>query len=634
MRYLLTMLVVWMMSTTSIAATRIEVDRLSDNLALGQYVDTVRLERDDSGLTDYVRNADFVAGEYEALNFGYTQQRVWLKFELSNASDHDIERILNIRYPLIDRLYLYNDSTTTPLYTLGRFYANEFDQALHIPASYFVMPLVIKAHSTETYYLSVDSDNSIALPIYLTTTPALERQAFQYAVNIVFYFGLVVTNILFAFFMTLLLRDREQLYYSLFMVSYHFLFFAVLEGMPHTLFGIDSLFISRDIIPYILSISMTIFTVFAASYLKLRKYAPKAYKMAKALTGIMLLSLVLCFILPSYYAIKLTTLTSILVGVFYASVVSNFILRGRPGVRSFLLAWGTGVAGAIVYGMKVWNLVPVNFITSYGWHIGTLIEAAVFSSMMAYRAARDRKERLEFLHQLNKKERDLRHTQERLLESESAAKADLELQVKQRTRDLSNILAQLETENRSLAELSINDGLTKVRNRRYFNDIFPQMWSDAIADQTPISVILLDIDHFKKVNDDYGHISGDDCLVKVAGIMRQSVNHPIDVVCRYGGEEFVIILPDTTQQQAFALAENMRKNIANTIISNNERAFRVTSSFGVGGLIPTEEIAPEDLIAQCDAALYTSKRNGRNRVTVADDIATSGKAEAADFTKL
>ena len=136
MRYLLTMLVVWMMSTTSIAATRIEVDRLSDNLALGQYVDTVRLERDDSGLTDYVRNADFVAGEYEALNFGYTQQRVWLKFELSNASDHDIERILNIRYPLIDRLYLYNDSTTTPLYTLGRFYANEFDQALHIPVSY------------------------------------------------------------------------------------------------------------------------------------------------------------------------------------------------------------------------------------------------------------------------------------------------------------------------------------------------------------------------------------------------------------------------------------------------------------------------------------------------------------------
>jgi diguanylate cyclase (GGDEF)-like protein len=254
--------------------------------------------------------------------------------------------------------------------------------------------------------------------------------------------------------------------------------------------------------------------------------------------------------------------------------------------------------------------------------------------MMAYRAARDRKERLEFLHQLNKKERDLRHTQERLLESESAAKADLELQVKQRTRDLSNILAQLETENRSLAELSINDGLTKVRNRRYFNDIYPQMWSDAVAEQTPISIILLDIDHFKKVNDDYGHISGDDCLVKVAGIMRQSVNHPIDVVCRYGGEEFVIILPDTTQQQAFALAENMRKNIANTIISSSERAFRVTSSFGVGGIIPTEEIAPEDLIAQCDAALYTSKRNGRNRVTVADDIATSGKAEAADFTKL
>jgi len=625
MRYLYIVLVAWMMSTTCIAANIIELDGLSDDLALGQYVDSVRLTRDNLGLTDQVRAANFVAGEHNELNFGYTQKRVWLRLELSNSSNDDIERVLNIRYPLLDTVKLYKSTSQTPLFTLGRVYADKNDQAINIPASYYIMPILVPANSTETFYLSVESDDSIAMPLYLTSQTSLVRQAFHYSVNLSFYFGLVIANILFAFFMTVLLKDREQLYYSLFMLSNSFIFFAVLEGMPSTIFDAESLFVNRDIIAYVVSASMILFTLFAASYLKLKKHAPRAYRLSKILAFIMGLSFLLCFILPYFYAITLSTFTSILVGCFYGAVASKYVQLGRPGVKSFILAWGLGVTGALVYGMKVWNLVPVNFFTSYGWHIGTLFEAAIFSSMMAYRAAQDRKERLIYLHELNKKERDLRHTQERLLETESAAKADLELQVKQRTRDLSNILAQLETENRSLAELSINDGLTKVRNRKYFNDIYPQMWSDAVAEQTPISIILLDIDHFKKVNDDYGHISGDHCLVKVASVMRQSVNHPIDVVCRYGGEEFVIVLPDTTQQQAFVLAESMRKSIANTIISSSERAFRVTSSFGVGGIIPTEEIAPEDLIAQCDAALYTSKRNGRNRVTMADGITPSGK---------
>ncbi|MCA6128315.1 sensor domain-containing diguanylate cyclase [Thalassolituus oleivorans] len=625
MRYLYIVLVAWMMSTTSIAANMIELDGLSDDLALGQYVDSVRLTRDNLGLTDQIRAASFVAGEHNELNFGYTQKRVWLRLELSNSSNDDIERVLNIRYPLLDTVKLYKSTSQTPLFTLGRVYADKNDQAINIPAPYYIMPILLPANSLETYYLSVESDDSIAIPLYLTSQTSLVRQAFNYSVILSFYFGLVIANILFAFFMTVLLKDREQLYYSLFLLSNSFIFFAVLEGMPSTIFDAESLFVNRDIIAYVVSASIMFLTLFSASYLKLKKYDPRAYRLSKILAFIMFLSFVLCFILPYFYAITLSTFTSILVGCFYAAVASKYVQLGRPGGKSFILACGLGVTGALVYGMKVWNLVPVNFFTSYGWHIGTLFEAAIFSAMIAYRAAQDRKERLIYLHELNKKERDLRHTQECLLETESAAKADLELQVKQRTRDLSNVLAQLETENRSLAELSINDGLTKVRNRRYFNDIYPQMWSDAFTEQTPISIILLDIDHFKKVNDDYGHISGDHCLVKVASVMRQSVNHPLDVICRYGGEEFVIVLPDTTQQQAVVLAESMRKSIANTIISSSERAFRVTSSFGVGGIIPTEEIAPEDLIAQCDAALYTSKRNGRNRVTVADDIATSGK---------
>ncbi len=609
----------WMLSVSCFATESLDLNGLRENTPLGLHLKTLRTTRDDTGLTDHIRQAYFQGGSHDALNFGYTKDRIWLKFTLSNTSDHDIERMLNIRYPLLDKITLYSDSQPEPLYSLGRLLEGKNDQALDVPASYFVMPITVKSNSFETYYLSVESDDSLALPIYLTTQSALETQAFQYAVNFAFYIGLVITNILFAFFMTLILRDREQLYYCLFMISNHFAFFSVLEGMPNTLLGIDTLFINRDIIPFVVCFSMLLFTLFAASYLRLYSLAPKAYRLSRVLVGLMIFTLLLCFILPYFYAITLSTFASILVGMFYGSVAKTYVVRGRPGIKSFILAWGLGVAGAMIYGLKVWGIIPVNFFTSYSWHIGTLLEAAVFSAMMAYRAAQDRKERLVALQSLNKKERDLRHTQEQLLATESAAKTELELQVKQRTRDLSNLLGQLEDENKSLAELSINDALTKVRNRRFFNDIYPQMWNDSIEERTPISVIMLDIDHFKRVNDDYGHLCGDHCLVTLAQIMQSSVNHSTDVVCRYGGEEFAIILTRTTAEQACVVAERIRENIEMTIITDGEHTFKVTSSFGVAGLIPTEHASPDALIAQSDAALYKSKRNGRNRVTMPDD---------------
>ncbi|MDF1762282.1 MAG: sensor domain-containing diguanylate cyclase [Oleibacter sp.] len=624
MRYFVTLLFLWMLSTASFALEVIDLERISENLPIGQYVESVRLQRtndasNDVVLSDEVRNGDFTPGKHDALNFGYTQKRIWLRFEVNNASDQDIERILNVRYPLLDTLRLYNDKSTTPIYTLGRMLAGRNNQAMVVPAPYFIMPLVIKAHSSETYYLSIESDDSIAVPIFLTTLSNLENTAFKYSVGFALYFGLTIANILFAVFMTLLLRERAHLFYSLFVISNSLLFFFVLEGFPNTIFGIDSLFFNRDIIAYIVSTSIAIFSVFGASYLRLKTLAPKAYRLSQVLTGIMLVSLILCFILPYFYAITLSTFAAVLVGTFYGFVAINYLRLGHPGVKSYLLAWGVGVTGSLIYGMKVWNLVPVNLFTSYGWHIGSLFEIAVFSLMMAYRAAQDRKERLDALEQLNKKERDLRQTQEHFLETQIKAKAELELQVKQRTRDLSNILGQLEHENKSLVELSINDALTKIPNRRYFNDIYPQMWSDAIDAQTPISVIMLDVDHFKRINDDYGHLSGDYCLVKLANIMRETVRHPRGVLCRYGGEEFVIALSDTTQEEAYVIAESIRKKIASMIISNDGKTFRVTSSFGIASLVPTSYIAPESLLAKSDAALYQSKNNGRNQVSLANE---------------
>ncbi len=128
----------------------------------------------------------------------------------------------------------------------------------------------------------------------------------------------------------------------------------------------------------------------------------------------------------------------------------------------------------------------------------------------------------------------------------------------------------------------------------------------------------MDIDHFKSINDRYGHLMGDQCLQTIAGVIRQLVSRPTDVVCRYGGEEFVILLAETDAESAAWVAERIRRKISETLCEQDGHKITMTASFGVAGMIPEPGQDPMKLISISDDALYTSKQGGRNRVTLAE----------------
>lgn len=117
----------------------------------------------------------------------------------------------------------------------------------------------------------------------------------------------------------------------------------------------------------------------------------------------------------------------------------------------------------------------------------------------------------------------------------------------------------LEAANRQLEAVSLTDGLTGVANRRCFDEVFREEWRRGVRSGEPLSLLLLDIDHFKKVNDESGHLVGDDCLVRLADCCRQLVRRPGDLLARYGGEEFVVLLPETDIDGASHLAEVLRR---------------------------------------------------------------------------
>jgi len=141
-----------------------------------------------------------------------------------------------------------------------------------------------------------------------------------------------------------------------------------------------------------------------------------------------------------------------------------------------------------------------------------------------------------------------------------------------------------------------------------------------------MSLILVDIDRFKELNDTYGHLAGDEGLKIITQLLRQGFQRGNDIVCRYGGEEFVILLPNTLPQQAAIRAEKLRKLIELTPVVYNEDAISITASFGVCGLVPQPEHEPLDLLHATDQALYWVKRNGRNGVHISERLSEKNPA--------
>jgi len=175
----------------------------------------------------------------------------------------------------------------------------------------------------------------------------------------------------------------------------------------------------------------------------------------------------------------------------------------------------------------------------------------------------------------------------------------------------------LEKANREIKLLSRTDSLTGCYNRGYLNELLPREVTRALRYKRPLALVMCDIDHFKKINDTYGHQSGDEVLKKLVQSISEVIRADTDWLARYGGEEFLIVFPETQLRNASGLAERLRKNIAKNSIETQKGKISITASFGVTGfdsLTPSKNITPEALINQADKYLYAAKNQGRNNV--------------------
>jgi diguanylate cyclase (GGDEF)-like protein len=181
-----------------------------------------------------------------------------------------------------------------------------------------------------------------------------------------------------------------------------------------------------------------------------------------------------------------------------------------------------------------------------------------------------------------------------------------------RNRIKAHLTLKLQTD--LLRRMSFVDGLTGLYNRHLLEDVMAKLISDVNRSKQTLSIMMLDVDWFKDYNDTYGHIAGDECLKSLAGVINESLQRPIDLAIRYGGEEFLCLLPDTDQQGVEFIANVMLKSVQNLAIKHKLSEFKiVTISIGIHTICSNKNASFDDVLAKADEALYAAKQLGRNR---------------------
>jgi diguanylate cyclase (GGDEF)-like protein len=335
--------------------------------------------------------------------------------------------------------------------------------------------------------------------------------------------------------------------------------------------------------------------------------------MALVSAGLMLGS----FVLPYVWIIRATSAFILVVSCAALSIGYWRWWLGARFARFYCLSWTAVFVGVSVLTASKFGWLPANFWVDNASQIGILSLVVLLSFTLADRINTDRSLRINAQAVALAHAKKARASQQAMLQATADANRELENRVQARTNELHAAMDQLRLANDQLQRLSMTDSLTQVGNRAFFDQSLVTEHKRASRLKQPLALLLLDIDHFKAINDTYGHPAGDACLRALADYMRQKVQRAGDLLARYGGEEFAVLLINSTLGDALDLADEFRADIAGLEVVFEGRTLRFTASIGVASAIPDMQFTPSQFVGDADKALYEAKHGGRNCVRAA-----------------
>lgn len=566
------------------------------------------------------------ANTQEEINFGFSHQAYWLKFEVENHNILNQEWALELAYPLLDNVdvYVVNSNKQVISYFYGG--DNVATKEKFVLHPNIVFPIDLFPYDLTTIYLRVESEGSIQVPLTFW-----QWDNFNYYTLIHFlfqglFYGMVLIMALYNFVVWLSEKERVYLTYVAY-ISLFAIFQLSLHGIGYQFFWPNYPLINQYITPTSMCLICFALFSFIDEFFHIKNLSTVLYRLLKV-SGIVSLILFLgCFIFPYFVSIYLATLFVVYSVIIVIFVALYMLKTNHPSARFFIIAWMSFIIGAIFLLGNKFGLLPITPFSEYGVQLGAGLEIMFLSLALADRMAnaqrdkiRAQQQSLELAHQVNREKERRFNAEIENLRIEREHNQKLEGLVDQRTQELQSTLEELSRANDKLKTISITDALTGLNNRYYFNEQWAKEHKRAHRDKTSITLILLDIDHFKRINDEYGHPAGDMCLKHVANAISKQAGRDVDVVCRYGGEEFAVILPNTDQEGALGVAENIRRQIENLHLSWGNQNLHLTASLGISCMQPkkSDKKNQEFMINQADQALYQAKAQGRNQVVLFD----------------
>lgn len=551
-----------------------------------------------------VEASGWQAGHGSALNLRHQAGPVWIRLALRNASQLDDWR-LEIEWPSLDRieLRLYDPQRRqwgSPMVAGDHLPLTQWPLAARQPT----FPLQLPAQELRWVYLRVQSAESLLLPMQLLTAEAQQAQELEQRVILGLFFGAMLAILLYNASLYLFTRQADYIWYSLYLLG------VVVYELSLSGFGILYLWPQLGQAGGIIYTASSVWSFFAAtlfirSFLRIPQHGGWVSWVVRVLLAYWGLALLLVFVAPGWLlaiGVNYVALLSCLLGL---AVGFSLWRQGNRSAGLFMLAWLWLILFTLIHSAAIIGLLPINALTLRIQTLGFFIEFILLSVALADRINRERATRIEA-------QQALLDERENSLEVQRGINEELDRRVHERTEALQQARQELEEANAELTRLSFTDSLTRLSNRRH---VEAQL---ALLKGGHLSVLMLDIDHFKRINDSYGHPFGDRCIAAVGEVLRHQVRRSGDLAARYGGEEFIVLLRDCPLDAALMLAERIRATVEGLALVHEGRQVPLTVSLGAAHGRGDQEFVPQ-LIATADAELYLAKQNGRNRVRPARD---------------
>ncbi|GIT97960.1 diguanylate cyclase [Sulfurovum sp. TSL1] len=488
----------------------------------------------------------------------FTNAAFWYKFRVINNENRPLSRLIIFEPAWLDSV---NFTVISSQGEVKTYQGGDMYPYSKRAIDYY---LINFEHSFEpgisTVYLQVKTRDPFIVALSIMDKVAFLAKQIDAATYIGLVYGGIIAMLFYNLFLYLGTKARYYAYYVLFLgaffgmnASYNgYTFMYLFPNSP----SVQNWTQSTSIYFYVVTV-----LIFASSFLNLFKYHHTLYNITKFLIfGVIGVAVLSAMFGGYYYHVILAFISILLISIYLFIIALYILLKGNRSARFFLLGTASGLIGAFITALTVMSYIPYTYLTYKAIDLGMYVDVVLLSMALADR---------------------MKMTQEKRVIAEKEAKTDI---------------------------------LTGLYNRRAYYEISHKEFQRLLRHNRCLSVIMFDIDHFKEINDSYGHGAGDNVLKCVAKIVKDVIRE-YDYAFRMGGDEFLVLLPETNEQQALFLAERIRKRVANKKFIEKDDKFFITASFGISQYNHIER-SIETIVKRADKALYEVKECGRNSVKV------------------